>query len=95
MSTSIDCLWLKNEELKAPLENQDEVIEKIINRCQNIELKTKEIKPKLITLEAEKAFDNRLLIFMNFMYEEFEKSISTFTFTLTHKFGNCKKKLTL
>ena len=67
MSTSIDCLWLKNEELKAALENQDEVIEKIINRCQNIELKTNEIKPKLITL------DNKLLIFMNFMYEESEK----------------------
>ena len=89
MSTSIDCLWLKNEELKAALENQDEVIAKIINRCQNIELKTNEIKPKLITLEAEKAFDNKLLLFMNFMYEEFEKSINT----LKNEFNTQIRKL--
>ena len=54
VSNSVECLWLKNEELKAALQNQDSVIEKIINRCKNIELKPHEMDPTKLILEAEK-----------------------------------------
>ena len=68
----MECLWVKNEELRKALETQDTVIEQIIQRCKNTELKTNEMDPVNIIIEAEKAFDKKLITFMNFMTAEFK-----------------------
>ena len=86
MGNEIDCLWIKNEEIKAALKNQDDVIEKMIIRCRNIELKTNEYNPKLLTLEAEEALNKKLIVIMNLMYEQFENNMNKIIPNLTLKF---------
>ena len=93
VSSSVDCLWIKNEELRRALANQDTVIASIIDRCKNTEIKTNEINPKNLTLEIEEKFDNKVIIVMNFMMEEFKSHTDTMKKEFTTQIRQLKEKI--
>ena len=74
---NIDNLWIRNEELESAIATQDDVIKKIINRCQDIELKTSSnnVKTMLpqIMLDIERKYDDKLTVFMKAITDDVEQ----------------------
>ena len=56
----LDTMWKKIDELVAVVNNTDKVIEKIINRCQNTELKLNDFNYEIYSLDLKKEFDVKL-----------------------------------
>ena len=62
IENELDLIWIKQEETQNVLSNQDDVIQQVINRLTDIELKTVNITPahinNLVAIEVEKKFTN-------------------------------------
>ena len=92
----VEQLWGKNESLENAINNQDSVIQGIINRCQNMEIKInasdlEKVLPEVI-IETEKKFDDKLVTFMKTITEDFEKNVKNLKAVFSNKISEMHNK---
>ena len=75
LSTSIECLWQKNEELVTIINNQDEVIQKIVERCQATELEVNKHDLESITEAIEKLCEQKISATITLMAEDSKQEL--------------------
>ena len=90
-----DLLWEKNDELVNVISSQDSVIQMIIERCQDIELKVNNLNSELCAEKIEKSLDVRMTSLIEVIYGDMEKKVSeikSYVSTKLHEMNNKMEK---
>ena len=86
-----DILWQKNDDHAAAITTQDTVIQRIIERCQETELKVNYLNSDLLANKEEKSLEIKLKALIETIYVDVEKKINSlkdFTLNKLHDMHN-------
>ena len=72
-----DILWQKNDDHAVAITTQDTVIQRIIERCEETELKINELNSDLLINKVEKSLEIKLKALIETIYGDVEKKINS------------------
>ena len=72
-----DILWQKNDDHAAAITTQDAVIQRVIERCQETELKVNELNSDLLINKVGKSLEIKLKALIETIYGDVEKKINS------------------
>ena len=88
-----DRIWESDDEIRNALNTQDSVIQKIIDRCQELELKLANLNSNQLTENIEKSLDIRLTSLIEVIYQDMEKKLSEMKNHISSKIHEINNKV--